>query len=147
MQGFVGEYKSMDLDQATKHDYYSLEDIKEKFDCAIMAEVVEHLTIEQFSEILDLSQSFLKRKGHLIISTPNTFHPHRFLDATHITPWRYDEIGGFLKMNGFKILHIYRVVFNDSMLRRLIRACGAIFLNRYFQLDYAESIMVICRKK
>ncbi|MBI3058112.1 MAG: hypothetical protein HYY81_02195 [Deltaproteobacteria bacterium] len=42
--GFQVAYKSMDIDRSYAHDFYSLEEVQEKFDAVACFEVVEHMT-------------------------------------------------------------------------------------------------------
>ena len=50
-------------------------------------------------------------EGALVVSTPNVFCPGRFLrDATHVTPYAWDELGGALLLAGFEVEGLYRVV-------------------------------------
>ena len=40
-------YKTMDIDRAKEHDYYGLDEIKEKFDVIVLSEVIEHLPFKR----------------------------------------------------------------------------------------------------
>jgi len=139
-------YKTMDIDKARKHDYYSLEEITESFNMIILSEVIEHLT---FIEGISMLQRLLERLeigGKIIVSTPNLYHPNRYWDPDHKTPYRYDEISGALLSVGFSIEKIIRI-YNDQFIKRFFRIYVASCLHRYLDVDFAKSIVVVAAKK
>lgn len=141
-------YKSMDIDKSLPHDYYSLDEIKEKFNVIFCLEVIEHMVagagMEMFSKIYEL----LKSDGKLVISTPNIYHPVVFReDPTHITPWGYEDLVGTLISLGFKEVKIYRfasrrAAFGRSNPKRIIKR----WLCYNLGLDFAKKIFIICKK-
>lgn len=79
--------KTMDLDKEAGHDYYSLDDIEEKFDIIVSAEVIEHIELEEGAEFLKKLNSLLKTGGKIVITTPNIHHPNVWMrDADHKVP-------------------------------------------------------------
>jgi len=139
-------YKTMDIDREQPHDYYSLDDISESFDMVILSEVIEHLEFSKGISILGRLYGLLKNGGKIIVSTPNLFHPHRYWDSDHKTPYRYDEISGALLSVGFTVKNIYRV-YNDQIFRKLFRIHIASYLYKYLDIDFAKSIIVVAVKK
>ena len=139
-------YKSMDIDKAQDHDYYSLDDVAESFDMIILAEVIEHLDFQSGISMLLKLLSLLNSRGKLIVSTPNLFHPNRYWDSDHKTPYRYDEISGALLSVGYRVDKIYRI-YNDQFLRKLFRLYVASPLHKYLDVDFAKSIIVVASKK
>jgi SAM-dependent methyltransferase len=104
-------YKSFDIDRRLRHDYYSIDDIQEKFDAIVMYEVIEHMSVVEAVEILHSLHSLLKDGGSIILSTPNVFHPTIFWrDCTHQTGFRYNELAGIMASIGFGRLRVYRVI-------------------------------------
>lgn len=138
-------YKSMDIDRAEAHDYYSLDEISESFDMIILSEVIEHLEFCEGISLLRRLHQLLHLGGKLIISTPNLHHPNRYWDSDHKTPYRYDEIGGVLLSVGFKVDKIYRI-YNAPFFKRIFRIYVASFLHRYLDIDFAKSIVVVAVK-
>lgn len=139
-------YKSMDIDPSVNHDYYSLDDIHEKFDLIILFEVIEHLELEQGIEMLSRLNELLADGGELIISTPNIFNPGRFwIDATHKTAYSYEELGGIVLSQGFEVLGIYRT-FHASLLKYIFRLTLFYPLHRILNVDFAKSIVVLAGK-
>lgn len=137
-------YKSMDIDQKTYQDYYSLDEIEGTYDIILLFEVIEHLTFQEGVEMLVRIQKFLKPGGKIMLTTPNLFHPNRYLDASHKTPYRYCEIGGVLISCGYKILDIYRIS-NDSILQKPLRKI-LLPLYKILDIDFAKSILVVAQK-
>jgi SAM-dependent methyltransferase len=139
-------YKSMDIDREVEHNYYSLDEIKEGFDVILLFEVIEHLDLEEGVKMLGKIHSLLKEGGYLILSTPNTFNPGRFWrDATHRVAYCYDELGGLLLGQNFKIRGMYRT-YNDAFHRYLFRVYIMSLLHRYLGIDFAKSIIIVAEK-
>ncbi len=139
-------YKSMDIDRQTKQDYYSLAEIREKFNVIFLFEVIEHLTFEDGVQLLSTIYNMLLPGGKLIMTTPNAFHPNRYWEYSHKVSYRYDEIGGILISLGFKVKRIFRV-YNDAFFRRLFRLWIAAPLHKYFSVDFAKSILLVALKE
>jgi SAM-dependent methyltransferase len=138
-------YKSMDVDRENDHDYYSMHEIQETFDGVLMFECIEHLTLEEGLETLNEIYRVLKPGGFLIVSTPNTYHPNRYWECTHKVPFRYDELGGFIEICGFKTEKIYRI-HNDQFFARLLRIYVMSYIHEYFDIDFAKSVLWVGHK-
>ena len=147
-KGYKIVYKSMDIDRSLFHDYYSLDEIKEKFDVIICLEVIEHMAAEAGVEMLGKIYKLLKPGGRFIISTPNIYHPVIFReDPTHITPWGYSDLIGALISLGFKEAKIYRIAsrraaFGRSNPKRIIKR----WLCYNLGFDFAKRILVTGKK-
>lgn len=139
-------YKSMDIDRETFQDYYSLDEVKETFNIILLFEVIEHLTLPEGVQMLKKIYELLKPNGRLILTTPNLYHPGRYWDdASHRTPFRYDEIGGVLLGLGYRVRHIYRV-HNDAFFQKIFRLF-LMPLHKYLDIDFAKSILIIAEKE
>lgn len=105
------EYKSMDIDRNYFHDFYSIDDIKEKFDYVIMSELLEHLTFDTGLQYLTKAQSALTENGTLFISVLNIWHPNHMwrCDITHITPYPYRDFYAILYFMSFREIEMYRI--------------------------------------
>jgi 2-polyprenyl-3-methyl-5-hydroxy-6-metoxy-1,4-benzoquinol methylase len=138
-------YKSMDVDQGFSHDYSSLDEIDEQFDLITLLEVIEHVKLEEGVKMLRRINELLVKGGTLILSTPNIFHPHRFWQNTdHKVAYSYDELGGILLSQGFKVLEIYRT-FHTSVLKYVLRRTLFYPLHRILHVDFAKSIVVLAQ--
>ena len=142
----IQNYKSMDIDRKQFHDYYSLDEIKESFDAVLLFEVIEHLDLEEGIDLIRKIYSLLNPGGKLVMTTPNLYHPNRYWDCHHKTPYRYDELGGLLSATGFITRNVCRI-YNDAFLRRLFRIYVAAPLHRYLNVDFAPSILIIAHKE
>lgn len=139
-------YASFDIDKNQPHDFYRLEDIKGEFDMVCMYEVIEHVSPELAVDILSKCFQHLSPGGYLLVTTPNIYYPPGFLrDATHITPWCYDELGGVASLCGFEVDKIYRL-YKESIFKMFIRRVLAYPLFRLLRIDISKQIMLVARK-
>ncbi|MCB1614665.1 MAG: methyltransferase domain-containing protein [Pseudomonadales bacterium] len=140
------KYFSFDIDKNRDHDFYSLESVQGEYDLVCMFEMIEHITPDIALEVLQKCFSVMKPGASLMITTPNTFYPPAYLrDATHITPWCYDELGGIVRLAGFEINQIFRL-YKESILKQLFRRYIGYPLFRLVQIDYAKQIMLVASK-
>jgi SAM-dependent methyltransferase len=138
-------YKSMDTDRELHHDYYSLEEIDDRFDMIVLSEVIEHIEFEEGISLLRKLFELLRNGGRIVVSTPNLHHPNRYWDSDHKTPYRYDEICSALLSVGYNVDEVVRI-YNDQFLKRLFRIYVAQHLHRYLDIDFAKSIVVVASK-
>lgn len=138
-------YFSCDIDRTLSHDYYGLDEVDRRFDAACLFDVIEHVSPTQALSMLAGIHRLLEPGGRVLVTTPNVDHPTRFWrDATHITPFRYDELAGFLIAAGFtdvRILRVARLKWQD----RLRRLWAAPVL-RLLGIDFAPSILALARR-
>lgn len=137
-------YKSMDVDRKTCQDFYSLEEIKEKFDLILLFEVIEHVEFKEAVEMLKKIKAMLHNGGRLILTTPNIFHPHRYWECTHKVSYRYDEIGGLLLSLDYQVEHICRI-YNNAFIPYIVRLYLAAPIHCYFDIDFAKSIVIVAK--
>lgn len=140
-------YSSMDPDPAGRHDFRSLAEIGQPFQLVFAFEVVEHLSLDEAATWMCELQRVTRPGGTLLLSTPNTFYPPAFLrDATHKTPWCYDELAGLVAGSGFAITRITRI-YNDPAQRYFARRflCGWLF--RLLGIDFARQIVLTAQRK
>jgi SAM-dependent methyltransferase len=136
------KYLSYDIDRNTRQDYYSLDEIQVSFDCIFAFELIEHLSLNDGFTLLCSAKKLLREGGHLLLGTPNLYHPHRYWgDVTHKTPYKYEELGGLLLSAGFDSLRTFRQ-YNDAWLRRWFRLHVGVWLHRYLDIDFAGTILI-----
>ncbi|MBI5560482.1 MAG: hypothetical protein HY883_04345 [Deltaproteobacteria bacterium] len=139
-------YRTMDIDTSSTHDYHSLDVIMERFDMVVLSEVVELLVFREGIGLIKKIKGLLPAGGKLVVSTPNVHHPNRFFDPDHKTPYRYDDMAGALLWAGFDVEKIYRI-YNDGFIKRLIRLYVMAPVHRYFDVDFAKSVVVVALKR
>ncbi|MBN2328910.1 MAG: class I SAM-dependent methyltransferase [Candidatus Omnitrophica bacterium] len=138
-------YKSLDIDPFGNHDYRSFDEIKEKFDIAILSEVIEHLTFPEGVHLLQQIESVLKPGGAIVVSTPNMKHPHRYWTSPdHITPYNFDALAGILMMAGFELENMHRI-HNQPFFPFYFRRWIGSWLHWYLDIDFALSIVAVGR--
>jgi len=138
-------YESVDPDPDGEHEYQDLGDAQGPYDAALLLEVIEHLPLEEACTTLVRLRGKLAPGGVLVVSTPNTYHPPTYLrDATHITPFCYDELGGVLEVAGFEVVTIQRI-YNDALWRKLLRRYVFGWLFRLLRLDFATQVAAVAR--
>jgi len=155
-KGFNGEYKSMDIDTSIDVDYYSIYDIKEKFDCIIMLEIIEHITRQTFDEyLIHIRKKLLKKNGTLIISTPNIGNVYAIRnDSTHISVYPIQELCAILEVNHFKNITPFRI-YGIYKFRNPIKTLALRIMQMlrhpftyFFEIDFnCPQIMVICKNE
>ena len=136
------QVKTLNIDPEDRCDYRSLDDVDQAFDLVLMIEMIEHVPLEQGLDMLRKIRPLLKPNGKLVVTTPNLFHPNRFWDATHITPYRYDELGAALLATGYDVVELWRL-HNEATLPRWFRRAVGVWLHRYLGVDFALSIAAV----
>ncbi len=142
----ITEYKLMDIDPAVRRDYKSLEEIDRAFDAVFMLDVIEHLSLKEGADLLARSASLLNAGGAMVLTLPNNLHPTAFGgDVTHVTPYRYFELGALLLACGFTDLSISRVSAKKKTGHRIMAWLLAPVM-RFMDVDFATGILVRAKK-
>lgn len=139
-------YKSVDLDGPYKHDYDSIDKVKEKFDIVLVLETLEHMAFKRGVDLLSKIHDFLNPNGILILSIPNIFHPNRCREYSHKVDYRYDELGGILLALGYKVEDIFRL-YNDPLFRKIFKRYILRSLFYLFEVDFARSIVIVAKNE
>jgi len=139
-------YKSMDVDRETKHDYYRLDDVAEKFDAALLVEVIEHVPFAEGVRLLARVYDLLVPGGKLIVVTPNLAHPtHFYRDPTHVTPYSHEGLGGVLVGLGFEVARAWRI-FDAPVIEKGLRMYVTAPLTKYLGIDFAHSLVFVAAR-
>ena len=140
------DYKSMDIDPTYRHDYFSLEEVRETFDMVLLFEVIEHLDWEGGREMVAKIFEILKSEGRVILTTPNVYTPGQYWkDASHRTAYHYEELGGLLLSQQFEIVEICRI-FRESLLKFYLKGYILVPLFHFLGIDFSDSILLVARK-
>ncbi|OGP79281.1 MAG: hypothetical protein A2V86_08610 [Deltaproteobacteria bacterium RBG_16_49_23] len=139
-------YKSLDIDPFYQHDYYSFEEIKERFDMVLLFDVIEHLDWAEGRKMVGKIFEILKPGGRVILTTPNIYTPGRYWkDLSHRTPYHYEELGALFLSNRFNSIELYRL-FNAPFLKYVMKVYFFTPFFRFFTLDFTNSILLMARK-
>jgi hypothetical protein len=145
-RGFTGTFKTMDVNRGLSVDYYTVEEIKERFDAIIMREVIEHCPRSLFYSYVYKSLSILTPGGLLAMTTPNPWAASWFIasDYTHVSPWPPADLYAVLRWYGFQPVEIYRVIWPSKFqfLKRLYWALHS----RMYDIDFAGSYIAVATK-
>ena len=137
------DYRSCDIDDTYEHDFGHISKIEGRYDVICAFEVIEHMPLQEAADMLVKLRQHLKPGGRLVLTTPNTFYPPAFLrDATHITPFCFDELAGLVNLAGFRVQSIYRL-YHDALFKKFIRRIVMYPLFRLLGIDYAKQILVV----
>jgi SAM-dependent methyltransferase len=136
------QYRSFDIDRSTRQDWYELDAIEGTYDLVYAFEVIEHLRPEDGLQLVRKLRSHLKPGGTLLLGTPNLYHPHRYWgDLTHVTPYKYEELGALLVLGGYRVTGIWRL-YNAPFLARALRLTVGAWVHRWLQIDFAHTVLV-----
>jgi SAM-dependent methyltransferase len=139
-------YKSLDIDPTYPHDYRSLDQVQERFDLVLLFELIEHLDWRAGREMAGKIYGILNPGGRVIVTTPNVYTPGQYWkDASHLTPYHYEELGGLFMGQGFEVVEICRL-FNDAVLPYAAKAYVFASFFRFLGIDFARSILLAARK-
>lgn len=148
MAGYWGEfdYRSCDIDTRHEHDFSEIDSVTGEFDLICAFEMIEHLTLEEARHLLGKCFALNVPGGQIALTTPNIYYPPDFLrDATHRTPFCYDELGGLLQLCGYETTAIYRL-YHDSVIKKFIKRVLMYPIFRVLGIDFAHQIMVVAKK-
>lgn len=141
------EYKSCDIDPSADHDFAGIDEVRGTYDLICVLEMIEHVPLDEAGRILEQCHGLLGDGGMIALTTPNVYYPPAFLrDATHRTPFCYDELGGLLQLCGFEVTHVYRL-HQDALFKKLAKRYLFYPLYRLLGLDFAHGVMVVARKR
>lgn len=136
------DYKSFDIDRSTFQDFYELNEVSGRFDLVFGFELIEHMSPAEGLSMLSALRSHIDSAGTLILGTPNLYHPHRYFgDITHVTPYKYEELGSIMVLAGYNVKGVYRK-YNDAFFYRVFRLYVLVWLHKWMSVDFANTIFV-----
>ena len=147
--GFRGIYETLDISSEDEHEYSALDQVFEKFDAILCLEVIEHITLNEYVDLMDGFGEVLKPGGVLVISTPNPLCvvPMWSGDPGHISQFPIADLSADFMIRGYKV-QAWRVRYGAwprQVLDRLKFFCMRALT--YLQgVDYAQGLLVIGKK-
>jgi len=142
------KYFSLDSDPEGNFDFHSFDEISDDvhFDLIVANQVFEHLTIAQTFDMLTATEKHLVSGGILFANVPNTAHPVRQWDPTHITPWPMTDLYSIFRNAGFEVLMMARYnkfpLIHNPIKRFIINTVCEVF-----RVDWCDSLMIVGQKQ
>lgn len=147
--GFKGRYETLDLSAEDEHEYSSVFQVTGRFDAILCLEVIEHMTLNDYVDLMNEFGKLLGPEGILIIGTPNPLCvvPMWAGDAGHVQQYPLADLAADFVVRGYKV-EAFRVRYGPwpKGLARL-RFLATRILCYLLSVDYAHGIVVIGKKK
>jgi hypothetical protein len=143
-----GIYFTLDSDPEGSFDFRSFDEVPTdmRFDLAIFNQVLEHMTVETAFGAVSSAYHSLSDGGNLLATVPNTSHPVRQWDCTHITAWPANDLYSLVRSAGFHVTVMARYnkfkLTANPLKRWIVRT-----ISRQFRIDWCDSIMVVATKQ
>lgn len=145
LEGKDIDYRSLDTDRSLPHDYASIDEVDRTFDLIWMFEVIEHLPLADAADLVARIRDILVPGGALVLSTPNSHHPHRFREPHHITPFKYDNLGALLEYCGLELRTVYRL-YNAPFFQKIAHRYVLQWLHRFLDIDFAPTLLAVASR-
>jgi SAM-dependent methyltransferase len=147
--GFRGSYETLDFGDSEGHTYSALSQVKGRFDTIICLEVIEHMSLNEYVDLMDEFGRLLNPGGLMVVSTPNALCvvPMWSLDTGHIQQYPLADLAADFVVRGFEV-EAFRVWAGPwpNGIRKRIRLFVMRGLCYLLSVDYAHGILVIGKK-
>ena len=137
-------YFSLDRDPEGVFDFRSFDDIPAQatFDLILANQILEHLSADDAFVAACSALSHLAEGGRLVATVPNTAHPVRQWDCTHVTAWPANDLYSLLCSAEFEVFSMARYnkfPLTTHPLKRWVveTVCSE------FRVDWCDSIMAV----
>ena len=148
--GFRGHYETLDISSEEQHNYSSLSEVNGQFDAILCLEVIEHMTLNEYVDLMDGLGQLLAPGGVLVLSTPNPLCvvPMWAGDPGHIQQYPIADLAADLVVRGHEV-EAFRVRYGawPRGVRPRLRFFAMRALCYLLSVDYAHGIVVIGKKK
>jgi 2-polyprenyl-3-methyl-5-hydroxy-6-metoxy-1,4-benzoquinol methylase len=148
--GYKGSYDTLDISSEGSPTYSSLADVTGQYDAIFCLEVIEHMTLNEYVDLMEKFDRLLGPGGILAIGTPNPscVIPMWSQDAGHIQQFPLPDLAADFIIRGYSI-ETFRVRLGERP--KGIRPRIRFFLQRVLcyllGADYANGLVVIGNKK
>jgi len=146
---FKGRYETLDISAEDEHEYSSTSQIKGQFDAILCLEVIEHMSLNDYVDLMDEFGRLLNQGGTLVIGTPNPLCvvPMWAGDPGHVQQYPLADLAADFVVRGYEV-EAFRVRYGAwpkglSKLRFLAMRVLCYLLS----VDYAQGLIMIGRKK
>jgi SAM-dependent methyltransferase len=147
LDGFEVDYHSLDTDPAGDFDFHDVADIPAelRFELAVANQILEHVTPDMALEIVRGVGEVLAPGGRFAATVPNTSHPIRQWNATHVTAWPVLDLYGLFRLAGLEVEQVARYT-KRPLTRRPLRRLIVKTVAREYRVDWCDSILVVGRR-
>jgi SAM-dependent methyltransferase len=147
--GFAGRYETLDISKEDDHEYASISEISGRFEAILCLEVIEHISLNSYVDLMDEFGKLLTPGGILIISTPNPLCvvPMWSGDPGHIQQFPLADLAADFVIRGHAI-EAFRVRYGawPKGIRQRLRFVANRVLCYLLNTDYAHGLLVIGKK-
>jgi predicted SAM-dependent methyltransferase len=147
--GFRGRYETLDMSAEDKHEYSSISQVAGPFDAILCLEVIEHMSLNDYVDLMDEFGKLLGPGGTLTIGTPNPLCvvPMWAGDPGHVQQYPLADLAADFVVRGYDV-EAFRVRYGAwpkgfAWLRFLAMRILCYLLS----VDYAPGLVVIGKKK
>lgn len=147
--GYRGRYETLEADHDIASDYRDIGEVSGRFGAILCLEVIEHLPLESFQDLMGKFAEILEPGGILVVSTPNPLCivPMWFRDASHIQQYPLHDLIAYFLSTGFTV-EPYRVRLTTRQpgpwrrFRLIVQRAMCYFL----AVDYADGLLILATK-
>jgi SAM-dependent methyltransferase len=141
-------YQTLDVDPRGEFDFARVSDVpaEARFDVVVANQILEHVSVADAIEIVTGIARILAPGGRFVATVPNTSHPVRQWDPTHLTPWPVFDFYGLFRMAGLDVERIARYG-KRPLSRRPLRRLVAKAVAAQYRIDWCDSILAVGRAR
>jgi len=147
--GFKGRYETLDMSAEDEHEYSSISKVTGQFDAILCLEVIEHMSLNDYVDLMDEFGKLLSPGGTLIIGTPNPLCvvPMWAGDPGHVQQYPLADLAADFVVRGYSV-EAFRVRYG-AWPRGIpwLRFFAMRVLCYLLSVDYAHGIVMIGKKK
>jgi SAM-dependent methyltransferase len=146
--GFKGRYETLDMSAEDEHEYSSISEVKGQFDAILCLEVIEHMSLNDYVDLMDEFGKLLVPGGSLIIGTPNPLCvvPMWAGDPGHVQQYPLADLAADFVVRGYEV-EAFRVRYgawpNGLPWVRFMAMRTLCYL---MSVDYAQGLLMIGKK-
>ena len=147
--GFAGRYETLDLSPEFPHEYRDLSQVAGRFEAVLCLEVIEHLPLSAFEDVVGRLCELLEPGGVLVLSTPNPLCvvPMWARDSGHIQQYPLADLVAYFLSRDFTVdpFRVRLVPARPSPAQR-VRLFTQRVLCYLLGVDYADGLLVVGTK-
>ncbi len=147
--GFQGRYETLDMSLEDQHEYSSVSQITGQFDAILCLEVIEHMSLNDYVDLMDEFEKLLNPGGTLVIGTPNPLCvvPMWAGDPGHVQQYPLADLAADFVVRGYSV-EAFRVRYGawPKGIPKL-RFLAMRVLCYLLSVDYAHGLVVIGKRQ